>query len=181
MQLMALFSGNGARAFKDVQEAVRDLLLNKIIVGHSLWNDLLGEEHYLWAIVLLYSFFFGTEVTVHTVLGIPHPAIATRDVALYQPFRNDLPNQSIGLQTLMWQLMRRRVQERTVDAVRIGERHWRAKAFFVVVANAANQQLENARATIDLYRSRATEWESAVSKGKWECQLPPSKFSRYYS
>lgn len=127
-----LDKGNGARAFKEVQEAVRDLLLNKIIVGHSLWNDLL-------------------------VLGIPHPAIATRDVALYQPFRNDLPNQSIGLQTLMWQLMRRRVQERTVDA------------------------LENARATIDLYRSRATEWESAVSKGKWECQLPPSKFSRYYS
>lgn len=47
------------------------------------------------------------------VLGIPHPAVATRDVALYQPFRNALrsPNQVIGLQTLMWHLMCRRCQD----------------------------------------------------------------------
>lgn len=47
------------------------------------------------------------------VLGIPHPAVATRDVALYQPFRNALrsPNQVIGLQTLMWHLMYRRCQD----------------------------------------------------------------------
>lgn len=47
-----------------------------------------------------------------SVLGIPHPAVATRDVGLYQPFRNALRStQVVGLPTLMWQLMRRRVQE----------------------------------------------------------------------
>ena len=54
------------------------------------------------------------------VLGIPHPAVNTRDVALYQPFKNSLrgsANQVIGLQTLMWHLMRRRVQDGKVDAV----------------------------------------------------------------
>lgn len=52
-------------------------------------------------------------LTSYPVLGIPHPAVATRDVALYQPFRNALrsPNQVIGLQTLMWHLMCRRCQD----------------------------------------------------------------------
>ena len=54
------------------------------------------------------------------VLGIPHPAVATRDVALYQPFRNALrsPNQVIGLQTLMWHLMCRRCQDGHIHPVR---------------------------------------------------------------
>lgn len=45
--------------------------------------------------------------------------LATRDVALYMPFRNALqsPNQVIGLQTLMWHLMRRRVQAGLLDSV----------------------------------------------------------------
>ena len=54
------------------------------------------------------------------MLGIPHPAVNTRDVALYQPFKNTLrgsANQVIGLQTLMWHLMRRRVQDGKIDAV----------------------------------------------------------------
>ena len=53
------------------------------------------------------------------VLGIRHPAVATRDVALYQPFRNALrsPRQIVGLQTLMWHLMRRRCQEQHQCAV----------------------------------------------------------------
>lgn len=55
-----------------------------------------------------------------SVLGIPHPAVNTRDVALYQPFRNALrsPNQVIGLQTLTWHLMRRRCQDGQLDPVR---------------------------------------------------------------
>lgn len=56
--------------------------------------------------------------------------MATRDVALYQPFRNALrsPNQAIGLQTLMWHLMRRRVQETHVCAVSI-PRHFAGPAY----------------------------------------------------
>lgn len=75
-------------SFGRVQQHVADLIKGKIIVGHSLWHDL-------------------------SVLGIAHPAVATRDVALYQPFKNALrsPNQVVGLQTLMWHLMRRRCQD----------------------------------------------------------------------
>ncbi|EMD41973.1 hypothetical protein CERSUDRAFT_102358 [Gelatoporia subvermispora B] len=122
-----------AKTFPEVQSQVARLIQGKILVGHALWQDL-------------------------SVLGIPHPAVATRDVALYQPFRNALrtPNQVIGLQTLMWHLMRRRIQDGKICA------------------------LENARAAIDLYRSQGTEWETLVSKGQWPCHLPPSTFSRCY-
>ncbi|PFH50802.1 hypothetical protein AMATHDRAFT_75377 [Amanita thiersii Skay4041] len=124
---------NDAWPFNDLQQYVANLIKDKIIVGHSLWNDL-------------------------SVLGIPHPAAATRDVALYQPFRNALrtPQQIVGLQTLAWQLMCRRCQE--------GQLH----------------PIENARAALDLYRSSSEEWERAISRCDWPCALPPSTFSRCY-
>ncbi|KAI9461842.1 hypothetical protein HD554DRAFT_2027971 [Boletus coccyginus] len=120
-------------SFDRVQRHVADFIKGKIIVGHSLWHDL-------------------------SVLGIPHPAVATRDVALYQPFRNALrsPNQVVGLQTLMWHLMCRRCQDGHIHPV------------------------ENARAALDLYRTVAAEWESAISLGNWPSCLPPSTFSRCY-
>ncbi|KAK7694956.1 hypothetical protein QCA50_002144 [Cerrena zonata] len=123
-------TANGIPSFETVQAQVASLIRGKVLVGHCLWQDL-------------------------SVLGIRHPAVATRDVALYQPFRNTLrsPRQIVGLQTLMWHLMRRRCQEEHQCA------------------------LENARAVMDLYRSHATEWESLVSKGKWPCDLPPDTFS----
>ncbi|KAH9947154.1 hypothetical protein B0H21DRAFT_856627 [Amylocystis lapponica] len=124
---------SAVKKFSEVQQHVANLIKGKILVGHSLWQDL-------------------------SVLGIPHPAVATRDVALYQPFRTALktPNQVIGLQTLMWHLMRRRVQDGKICA------------------------LENARAALDLYRSASGEWENAISKGQWPSHLPPSSFSRCY-
>ncbi|CAL1695228.1 unnamed protein product [Somion occarium] len=117
-------------SFEAVQEQVAGFIRGKVLVGHSLWLDL-------------------------SVLGIRHPAVATRDVALYQPFRNALrsPRQVVGLQTLMWHLMRRRCQEDHQCA------------------------LENARAAMDLYRSHAAEWEDLISKGQWPCDLPPDTFS----
>ena len=62
----------------------------------------------------------------------------------------------IGLPTLMWHLMGRRITDGVLHP------------------------LENARAALDLYRSGATEWETAVSRGSWPCQLPPSTYSRCY-
>ncbi|KAF9229206.1 hypothetical protein BS17DRAFT_792179 [Gyrodon lividus] len=120
-------------SFDRVQQHVADLIKGKVIIGHSLWHDL-------------------------SVLGIPHPAVATRDVALYQPFRNALrsPNQVIGLQTLMWHLMCRRCQDGHIHPV------------------------ENARAALDLYRTVAAEWEGAISLGNWPSCLPQSTFSRCY-
>ncbi|KAJ3552256.1 hypothetical protein NM688_g4247 [Phlebia brevispora] len=119
-----LAPGN-ATPFNEVQQRVANLIKGKIIIGHALWHDL-------------------------SVLGIPHPAVATRDVALYQPFRNALrATNTVGLPTLMWQLMRRRVQEGTLSCE------------------------ENARAALDLYRSHANEWEQAISGGHWPANLPP--------
>lgn len=129
---------HNAPAFSAVQARVAQIIQNRILVGHSLWNDL-------------------------SVLGIPHPAVNTRDVALYQPFRNALrvqgagPNQIIGLKTLMWHFMRRRCGDENVCP------------------------LENARAAMDLYRSSYQEWEVAINGGHWPCALPPSTFSRCYT
>ncbi|PPQ70501.1 hypothetical protein CVT26_014008 [Gymnopilus dilepis] len=122
-----------AWTFSTIQNYVSNFFRGKVLVGHSLWNDL-------------------------AVLGLPHPAVDTRDVALYQPFRNALrsPHQIIGLQTLAWQLMSRRCQEGQLNPV------------------------ENARAALDLYRSDAEAWEASISKGNWPCALPPSTFSRCY-
>ncbi|KAJ3491027.1 hypothetical protein NLI96_g966 [Meripilus lineatus] len=127
-----LAPGN-ALEFNDVQAQILNLIPGKILVGHSIWNDL-------------------------SVLGVRHPAVATRDVALYQPFRNALktPKQVVGLRTLMWHLMRRRCQDGKQCA------------------------LENARAAMDLYRSHATEWEDVISKGQWPSHLPPDTFARCY-
>ncbi|KAJ7244719.1 hypothetical protein B0H12DRAFT_797942 [Mycena haematopus] len=122
-----------AMPFNVLQQYMANLMRGKIIVGHGIWNDL-------------------------SVLGIPHPAVATRDVALYQPFRNALrsPQQVVGLQTLCWQFMRRRCQEGLIDPS------------------------ENARAAMDLYRSHSKEWEATIAKGNWPSCLPPSTFSRCY-
>ncbi|KAJ8083916.1 hypothetical protein PM082_002683 [Marasmius tenuissimus] len=126
-------SSRHAAPFNSVQQHVAGIIKGNILVGHSLWNDL-------------------------SVLGIPHPAVDTRDVALYQPFRNALrsPNHVVGLQTLAWQLMCRRCQE------------------------SEQNPLENARAALDLYRSDAKDWEDAIARGNWPCSLPPSTFSRCY-
>ncbi|KAH9968885.1 ribonuclease H-like domain-containing protein [Russula dissimulans] len=129
----AHLSSSDAVKFHDLQHRVADIIKDKVVVGHSLWNDF-------------------------SVLGIPHPAVNTRDVALYQPFRNALrsPNQLVRLPTLTFHLMGRRCQEGQQNPV------------------------ENARAVMDLYRSHANEWETAIREGQWPSALPPSTFSRCY-
>ena len=90
----------------------------------------------------------------------------------------------IGLQTLMWHLMRRRVQDGKIDAVSmILTFRWFGRPNGAHVRNRRwrDIQMENARAALDLYRSHGAEWESAVSKGQWPCSLPPSQFSRCFT
>ncbi|KAJ7599624.1 ribonuclease H-like domain-containing protein [Mycena floridula] len=127
-------TGGNAVQFSVVQEHIANLLKGNILVGHSLWNDL-------------------------SVLGIAHPAVNTRDVGLYQPFRNALrfPRQVVGLQTLAWQFMQRRYQQQE------------------------SNPLENARAALDLYRTQQQDWETAIAHGTWPCALPPSSYSRCYT
>lgn len=74
-------------------------------------RDVVFQESVATALInRRFIFFF---CLLFLVLGIPHPAVNTRDVALYQPFRNalKLPNQLVRLPTLTFHLMGRRCQE----------------------------------------------------------------------
>ncbi|KZP32466.1 hypothetical protein FIBSPDRAFT_722515 [Athelia psychrophila] len=124
---------DGAPEFTKVQRDVADKIHGKVLVGHAIWNDL-------------------------SVLGLQHLAVATRDVALYMPFRITLStDRVIGLQTLMWHFMARQIQRQAIIS-----------------------PLENARAAMDLYRSAASDWNYQISRGNWPCALPSSTFSRCY-
>ena len=87
------------------------------------------------------------------VLGITHPAAATRDVALFVPFRAALrkPTQTVGLPTLVHHLMRRQIQMGRLDSVR-------PPAPPAPPPPHPPAQLENARAALDLYRSHGASW-----------------------
>lgn len=95
------------------------------------------------------------------MLGISHPTVDTRDVALYYPFRVALsaPNELIGLQTLMWRLMKRKIRKDFIDSVsflRAVSNRFGAPAYHLYF------QLEDARASMDLYRSDAKNWEGTL-------------------
>ncbi|KAG8928805.1 hypothetical protein FRC03_010050 [Tulasnella sp. 419] len=119
--------------FQQAQATAAKLIAGKILVGHQLWNDL-------------------------SVLGICHPAVDTRDTALFLPFRAALgiPNQIIGLPTLVWHFMRRKLTL-NIDSAEIS------------------------RATVDVYRSHQKEWDGCILSGQWPCALPPSAYARCYS
>lgn len=98
------------------------VIADRIIIGHSLWNDLSGtlpSPLFLpCASPPLLLLFPTTLCSSRLVVGLPHRAVATRDVALYRPFRETLRmNQMIGLPTLMWHFMNREVQKERVDPV----------------------------------------------------------------
>ena len=61
-----------------IQNYASNLFRGKILVGHSLWNDLAGNFHS----VIIND--FPCLLNCCLVLGLPHPAVDTRDVALYQ-------------------------------------------------------------------------------------------------
>jgi len=119
-----------------VQSLVTQAISGKVVVGHSLWKDF-----YL--------------------LGMSYPALATRDTALFIPYRaminqNDLDS-IIGLNTLVRILMQRLISVNHQDS------------------------LENARAAMDLYRSAQDAWEKAIENREWPCALPPAAFARCYT
>ncbi|KAG8778790.1 hypothetical protein FRC12_024828 [Ceratobasidium sp. 428] len=92
------------------------------------------------------------------VLGISHKAADTRDAALYGPFREAMGqiNQPPGLSTLVWKLMERRIQSGYINSV------------------------ENARASIDLFRSVQDSWEMCIFNEEWPSVLPPAAYAQYF-
>ncbi|KAJ3765703.1 ribonuclease H-like domain-containing protein [Lentinula raphanica] len=132
IQDVHLFSGN-AVAFNDVQLHVANIIRDHILVGHSIWNDF-------------------------SVLGMRHPIIDTRDVALYQPFRVALnsPNDVPSLQILSSRFSYRDFLE-----------------------DGRPVSLENARMALDLYRWHIINLESST-RPIWPFYDPPDAYEHHY-
>ncbi|KAM6497953.1 hypothetical protein JOM56_005901 [Amanita muscaria] len=124
-----------APPFQDVQRRVSHIIADKIIIGHCLWTFL-------------------------SVLGLVHPAIDTRDLALFRPLRKKLKSRSIiGLPTLVHLFMGRNVGLDYENSLKV----------------------ELVRAGLDLFRSVEDLFEGIIKTGAWPCDLPPSNYAAYYT
>ena len=161
------FGNFTAPTFSDVQRHVAGLIRGKIIVGYALWIFLSVG---LLALVLM------VRIDCCKALGLSHPAIDTRDTALFMPFRKSLnvrPSHMVALATLIHRLMGHYIGlqgEVPVSPVTIHYKHLNC------VTAIHNMQLEEARATIDLFRSCEILWEDIIKSGSWPCCLPPLQF-----
>ncbi|KAF8758410.1 Biotin and thiamine Synthesis associated domain [Rhizoctonia solani] len=139
-----------ALPFDVVQTKVTDHIAGCIVVGYTLWNDL-------------------------SILGLRHPAIDTRDIGLYLPFRDDLHQPSPPkLPTLVWKFMQRHIQCSSIDSV---SKRTISDTIFIAYQYNFAVQAENARACMDLFRCIEREWERYVLDGDWPCALPTLNFS----
>ena len=117
-----------------------------------------------------------TRIDCRKLLGLSHPAIDTRDAALFMPFRKSLkvrPSQMVPLATLIYRLMGHYIGlqgEVPVSPVTISYEHLKC------LTSIINTKLEEARATIDLFRSCETLWEDIIKYGSWPCCLPSSQY-----
>ncbi|KZT40116.1 hypothetical protein SISSUDRAFT_1019342 [Sistotremastrum suecicum HHB10207 ss-3] len=119
--------------FQLVQETVAQIIRGKILVGYRIWLDL-------------------------SVLGLQHPAVDTRDTALFLPLRRSIGsiNEIPSLANLVGRFLRRRLG--------FGYQH----------------PLEDARAAVDLFRSCEEQWETYIEAGQWPCALPPVNYESYF-
>ncbi|KAG5652292.1 hypothetical protein H0H81_005552 [Sphagnurus paluster] len=132
-----MISPHIAPSFQDVQLRAANLIKNKVIVGHSLWNFLSYHAK---------------------VLGLSHPTLDTRDLALFRPLRKRLKSKLlVGLPTLVHIYMGRNIGMEYEDS------------------------LELSRASMDLFRSCEEIFEQTILEGAWPCNLPPSSFAEYFS
>ncbi|KIY67575.1 hypothetical protein CYLTODRAFT_454307 [Cylindrobasidium torrendii FP15055 ss-10] len=82
-----------ASPFLDTQSRVAQLIANKILVGHRLWDAL-------------------------SVLHLSHPAVSMRDMALFPPLRRSLQRHAIvDLSTLISAFMGRQIGRNPVHSV----------------------------------------------------------------
>jgi RNA exonuclease 4 len=109
-------------------------------------------------------------------MDLKHPASHTRDVALFLPFRKSLGlKQSIPLPQLIQQFMNRRIGASFENPVSI------CLSFVALDGLSWFEQIEQARAALDLFRSVEWTWETMVARQTWPCDLPPSAFAQYFT
>ncbi|GJE87771.1 exonuclease domain-containing protein [Phanerochaete sordida] len=124
----------GAPPFPEVQQRVAMMLRDRIFVGYALWEFL-------------------------SVMGLSHPAIDTRDTALFLPFRRSLryrSNAQVPLVVLVNQFMARNI------------------------GLHGDIPTEHARAALDLFRSCEQVWEGIIAAGSWPCALPPDAYANCF-
>lgn len=118
------------------------------------------------------------------LLGITHPALDTRDVALYLPFHRSVSSSTVTpLKSLVSHLMRRKIGRSYEHPVRSSH----------IICYLSNMilsdfilifpfiKLEEARAALDLFRSYEDPWEDEIRAGAWPSALPPTSFSQFFS
>ena len=88
-----------------VREQVSALLCDKIVIGHSLWIHFSVDIfHVIFLLLTL------IRTSTPKLLGITHPAINTRDVALFLPFQRSISSPTVApLKSLVSHLMRRKI------------------------------------------------------------------------
>ncbi|KAH9921986.1 uncharacterized protein BXZ73DRAFT_21737, partial [Epithele typhae] len=119
----------------DVRHQVATLLQDKILVGYALWELL-------------------------SVMRLAHPAISTRDTALFMSFRRSLgykPRHVVPLPELVKRFMGHDI------------------------GLHGDVPVERARAALDLFRSCETTWEGMIATGAWPCALPPDDYRAHFT
>ena len=126
-----LTAANGAQSFKKIQEQMSHLLRGRVLVGHSLKNDL-------------------------RVLMLDHPKRDTRDTSLYHPLTRPL-----------------RPEERCVPGAPRGRgcralRDLARQHLGLDIQRGEHSSVDDARATLALYKKFAKKWESGLRRGDAE-------------
>jgi len=109
---------------------------------------------------------------------LSHPALNTRDLALFRPLRKKLHSLSvIDLSILVHTFGGRKIGLDYEDSVSSPE-------FFgsLILMSKNATQLEFSRAAMDLFRSSCEDtFEGIIATGAWPCDLPPSAYAENYS
>ena len=126
-----LTAANGAQSFTKIQEQMSHLLRGRVLVGHSLKNDL-------------------------RVLMLDHPKRDTRDTSLYHPLTRPL-----------------RPEERCVPGAPRGRgcralRDLARQHLGLDIQRGEHSSVDDARATLALYKKFAKKWESGLRRGDAE-------------
>lgn len=146
-----------AHTYADAQKQVRELLTDKILVGHGVDNDL-------------------------RALGLVHPWLMTRDTAYYQPFMRILETSTNnasafisrdGKNTPVWGP--RKLKELAKEKL---QRE-------IQVAGGSHCPVEDALAALDLYKSHRPRWEACMSseerqQQQYALQMAAARFAYDY-
>ncbi|VDB99324.1 unnamed protein product [Peniophora sp. CBMAI 1063] len=116
------------------QQVAAHIHQNRILVGYAIWSSL-------------------------AALNLSHPAISTRDCAVFEPFLHHLRT----TQMPPLSILANRFLGRSLGLIE------------------PEHPVESARAALDLFRSTEQRWEDLIDQGRWPCSLPPQIYGVYFT